>query len=388
MCASFPSSGPEGGRPHFLLAGRAVPYYNGTKNTSVVSSSDRPLEGGLLLKEWKAKLHDLTAIVPRGVMNFLITAFFMAGAYYLSRLLFQFGVENNSALVYVLAVTFVSWLTTGYFYGILASLFSSFCINYYFMYPYSAFSLSYAGYPVAMLSMTAIAIIICTLTSRIKLQALEAEQREQNTKALYELNERLNQEKNAIQLEAARETIRSNILRSVSHDLRTPLTAISGAAAVLLSSEEPRSEKDVSLLNDIKNDAEALTTMVENLLSITRIQDASVPLKKREEMLEDAVRHSGDTQHIQLHLFRQEEWAVVEVRDHGIGLSPDIMQAVQSGRPLPRDLSGDSTRGMGIGLSVCQSIIKAHGGFFAAGNDPEGGAVFRFGLPMEEKAYE
>ena len=53
-----------------------------------------------------------------------------------------------------------------------------------------------------------------------------------------------------------------------------------------------------------------------------------------------------------------------------------------------RDLSGDSTRGMGIGLSVCQSIIKAHGGFFAAGNDPEGGAVFRFGLPMEEKAYE
>ena len=169
-----------------------------------IQASCHPLtgrwKGGLLLKEWKAKLHDLTAIVPRGVMNFLITAFFMAGAYYLSRLLFQFGVENNSALVYVLAVTFVSWLTTGYFYGILASLFSSFCINYYFMYPYSAFSLSYAGYPVAMLSMTAIAIIICTLTSRIKLQALEAEQREQNTKALYELNERLNQEKNLLTL--------------------------------------------------------------------------------------------------------------------------------------------------------------------------------------------
>ena len=367
------------------------------------------------MKEWKAKLHDLTAIVPRGVMNFLITAFFMAGAYYLSRLLFQFGVENNSALVYVLAVTFVSWLTTGYFYGILASLFSSFCINYYFMYPYSAFSLSYAGYPVAMLSMTAIAIIICTLTSRIKLQALEAEQREQNTKALYELNERLNQEKNAIQLEAARETIRSNILRSVSHDLRTPLTAISGAAAVLLSSEEPRSEKDVSLLNDIKNDAEALTTMVENLLSITRIQDASVPLKKQEEMLEEvagdacslpaavsrtpmqldlsedilflpmepmlikqvivnllenAVRHSGDTQHIQLHLFRQEDWAVVEVRDQGMGLSPEIMQAVQSGRPLPRDLSGDSTRAWASACPSARASSKPTAASFAAGNDP------------------
>ena len=279
MCASFPSSGPEGGRPHFLLAGRAVPYYNGTKNTSVVSSSDRPLEGGLLLKEWKAKLHDLTAIVPRGVMNFLITAFFMAGAYYLSRLLFQFGVENNSALVYVLAVTFVSWLTTGYFYGILASLFSSFCINYYFMYPYSAFSLSYAGYPVAMLSMTAIAIIICTLTSRIKLQALEAEQREQNTKALYELNERLNQEKNAIQLEAARETIRSNILRSVSHDLRTPLTSILGYLQLLEDPGLTEGERR-EYLAVIAGRARTLQSLITSFYDLSRLEGGEYLLQR------------------------------------------------------------------------------------------------------------
>lgn len=370
--------------------------------------------------------------IPESVLNIIVTAFFLTGAYMVSKLLIgHTGAENNSALVYVLAITLISLLTTGYVYGIAASLFGAFCINFYFMVPYAQFSLSYAGYPVAMLSMAAIAVVICTLTSRVKLQAIEAERREQNTKALYELNDRLNQEKNSIQLEAARETIRSNILRSVSHDLRTPLTAISGAAAVLLSSEEPRTEKDASLLWDIKNDADALTTMVENLLSVTRIQDSSAPLKKREEMLEEvagdavltirrrfpeaqikldlsedilylpmepmlikqvivnllenAARHSGDCEHICLHLFRQENWAVVEVRDQGNGLSPEIMKAVQSGHPLPRDLSGDSTRGMGIGLSVCQSIIKAHDGFFAAGNDPEGGAVFRFGLPMEEK---
>ena len=188
------------------------------------------------------------------------------------------------------------------------------------------------------------------------------------------------------------------------------------------------------MLTDIKQDADTLIAMVENLLSVTRIQDGTLPLQKQEEMLEEvagdalittrrrfpdyhieldisddilylpmdsmlikqvivnllenAIRHSGDQEHIRLSLFRQERWAVVEVRDHGRGLTPDVLESVRAGRPLERALSGDTTRGMGIGLSVCQSIIKAHGGFFAADNDPKGGAVFRFGLPMEEAEHE
>ena len=98
-------------------------------------------------------------------------------------------------------------------------------------------------------------------------------------------------------------------------------------------------------------------------------------------LLENAIRHSGDRSHITLRLYRQDDWAVVEVRDRGRGLSPEVLQAIKAGSAIP--LSGDATRGMGIGLSVCQSIIKAHGGFFAADNHPEGGAVFRFGLPAE-----
>ena len=378
------------------------------------------------------RLKQLFLKIPVPLRHILVTVLFLSAAFFCSGVLARFtGAENNSALVYVLAVIFIALCTEGYFYGIVASLFAAFCINYFFMAPYAEFSLDYsAGYPMAMLSMLSISIIVCALTTRVKLQAMEAVKREQNTKALYELNERLNQEKNLIQLEKDRETIRSNILRAVSHDLRTPLTSISGAAAVLLSGDEPRSERDVSLLGDIKTDADALIAMVENLLSITRIQDGSAHLTKQEEMLEEvagdavmkirrrfpdskielalsedilylpmdpmlikqvifnllenSIRHSGDTEHIKLNLFRQDEWAVVEVRDKGIGLSPEIRQAIQAGRPLPRTTSGDSSRGMGIGLSVCQSIIKAHGGFFAAGNDPEGGAVFRFGLPLEE----
>ena len=105
-------------------------------------------------------------------------------------------------------------------------------------------------------------------------------------------------------------------------------------------------------------------------------------------LLENAIRHSGDREHIRLLLYQKENWAVVEVRDRGKGISSEVSQAVKLGRPLESNLSGDSSRGMGIGLSVCQSIIKAHDGFFAAENAPEGGAVFRFGLPMEENKDE
>ena len=369
--------------------------------------------------------------IPR---NLVVTTLLLCAAYWASSILISHtGGENNSALVFVLAVVLISLFTTGYTYGILASVIGALCINIYFMAPYAEFSLSQAGYPVATLSMIAISCVVCALTARVKSQAIEAVRREKQTRALYEQNARLNAEKAAIQLQSDREAIRSSMLRAVSHDLRTPLTAISGTASVLLASPDV-SPKNLTMLEDIKRDTDSLIVMVENLLSVTRIQGGEAQLKKREEMLEEvagdallttrhrfpdfhadlilsedilylpmdpllvkqvmvnllenAIRHSGDREHIRMCLYRKEDWAVVEVRDRGKGLSPEVCRAVETGSTLEHALSGDATRGMGIGLSVCQGIIKAHGGFFAAENDPEGGAVFRFGLPMEEIPHE
>lgn len=372
----------------------------------------------------------LLRVLPGVLRDLVIMALLLAGASLGSALLLRHtGMENNSALVYVLAVVLISRLTSGYFYGVAASLVGSFCINYYFMYPYSSFSLEFAGYPVAMLSLVAISVVVCTLTTQLKNQAEEAIQRERNTKALYELNDRLGREKAAIELERERETIRGNILRAVSHDLRTPLTAISGAAAVLMENGA-RDQRDQILLGDIKSDADTLITMVENLLSVTRIQ-GEAQIKKQNEVLEEvagdavmkvrrrfpqaevelrlpddillvpmdpmliqqvicnllenAVRHSGDPTGIVLRLYRQGDAAVTEVTDRGRGLTPEVLEAVRTGHPLPTSTSGDASRGMGIGLSVCRSIVTAHGGTLEAENSPAGGAVFRFRLPWKEE---
>ena len=366
--------------------------------------------------------------IPR---DFVVLGVALCAAYYSSDILLNHtGVENNSALVFTLAVALVSFLTTGYFYGVLASVIGAFFTNYYFMAPYAEFSLSRVGYPVATFSMLVISIMVCALTARIKQQKEEAVRREQNAKRLYELNEKLSQEKTAIQVQSERERIRGNILRAVSHDLRTPLTTISGSASVLMSSPEI-GEQNVALLEDIRDEADTMIQMVENLLSVTRIQDGKIPLHKREEMLEEvagdailttrrrfphahvdmkltedmlffpmepvlikqvivnllenAVRHSGGAEPIELHLYRREDWAVLEVQDHGRGLPDYVLQAVREGRPVPRDQTGDSTRGMGIGLSVCGSVIKAHNGVFEAENRPAGGAVFRVSLPMNQE---
>ncbi|MEL7658058.1 MAG: DUF4118 domain-containing protein, partial [Bacillota bacterium] len=159
-------------------------------------------------------------------------------------------VSNNdmyALLIYILPVTIISLKTEGYFYGICGSLLAVVFGNYIFTYPYMAFNFTITGYPLTFMIMLAVSLIISTLTTSIKRQE-------------------------RVHMEIEKETIRANLLRAISHDLRTPLTSIVGATSTILDNYDSlTSETKRELLGEVREDAQWLIRMVENILSITRI---------------------------------------------------------------------------------------------------------------------
>ena len=231
-----------------------------------------------------------------------------------------------------------------------------------------------------------------------------------------------------ILLETEKEKMRSNLLRAVSHDLRTPLTGIIGSASTLLENGSMITE-DTSkrMLADIQQDAEWLIHMVENLLSVTRITGGTTTLKKQEEiveevvseavmrirkrfpnsridvtvpnellivpmdatlieqvlinLMENSIRHSGSSLPISLKVSQKRSGAVFTIADKGKGIDPSRIPDIFDGKTNKG--SSDSSRGLGIGLSICKSIILAHDGKIYAENNATGGASFTFVLPMK-----
>ena len=340
----------------------------------------------------------------RSLKDIFITTVSLLCAFGLS-LLFQyiFDVQEHITTVFVFAVFLISLLTDGYLYGVSAAFIGTVAVNYAFTFPY--FSLNFA-IPVNLISgiiMIAIAILTGALTTKLKHHdAMKAESE------------------------------KANLLRAVSHDLRTPLTTIYGSATTLLENSDVLTQAQRSqIAGGIKEDSQWLIRMVENLLSITRIDSGSVKIlkaptvleelidsvmlkfKKRYpaqkvtleipedvilipmdailieqvliNLLENAVQHADGMTRLCLRVFMLGNQAIFEIEDNGCGMSPKRLDRLFSGYNVSDDVPADGRKkNAGIGLSVCSTIIKAHGGSIRAENRKTGGAVFRFALSTEE----
>lgn len=299
--------------------------------------------------------------------NTLFTLTLLGIATALAFLFFSFVSENtaNIALLYIIVQLLIARYTNGYLHVLFSSVFSVICINFFFTYPFFRLNFTLSGYPVTFIGMLIITLLTTATTS--------------------------------------------SLLSDGS----------------ILSDAEKR-----ELLENIENDSSWLLNMVENLLSVTRINDtvthqvnktpeiveevvaeAVQRLKKRFpsasiivhvptdyllipmdailieqvliNLLENALIHSGSSHSPELTVTDHPDHVTFCVKDFGHGLNPDVIPDIFSGI-CHNTGSVDSHKGMGIGLSICKTIIDAHNGYIEAKNHTNG-ALFLFTLPKEEE---
>ena len=362
-------------------------------------------------KQYRLKEGDSMTQIRSHIKGIFITLCSLLFAFIFS-LLFQyiFDVQEHITTIFVFAVFLVSLFTEGYLYGVLSAFLGTIAVNYAFTFPFFAIDFTTPVNLVSGIVMIAIAVFTSALTTKLK-------------------------QHEAIKAEGEKERMRANLLRAISHDLRTPLTSIYGSCSVMIENYDDLSkEKQLTLLSDIRGDAKWLNRMVENLLSVTRVDAETVRLSKHstslEELidallvkfrkhyprqkvtvklpeefitipmdamlivqvlmnfLENAVYHAHGMQNLWLTVETAGKKAVFTVADDGCGISAERLPYLFTGL-LDSESPVDSTRNnMGIGLSVCASVIKAHEGNIAVENLKEGGCCFRFTLKMEEEEDE
>ncbi len=244
-------------------------------------------------------------------------------------------------------------------------------------------------------------------------------------------NERNAREKEEAAILAKNEQLRANLLRSISHDLRTPLTSISGNASNLLSNGQRFSEEQKRrLYSDIYDDSQWLVNLVENLLAVTRLEEGRMQIDISDQLLDDmisealrhvnlrggghkiTVRHSDELllakadarlivqviinlvdnavkytppgTAIEITTRQEGAFAVVSVADSGPGIPDEAKSRVFDMFYTGTNQVADSRRSMGLGLGLCKAIVTAHGGTIGVSDNTPTGAVFTFTLPVGE----
>ncbi|PWM45713.1 MAG: histidine kinase [Clostridiales bacterium] len=244
-------------------------------------------------------------------------------------------------------------------------------------------------------------------------------------------NEKAIRDREQAAILAKNEQLRANLLRSISHDLRTPLTSISGNAGILLSNESSLSpEKKQQIYTNIYEDSLWLINLVENLLSVTRIEDGTMKLNMNAELMDEivaeavhhlrrrlekyevtinqseefimakidarlivqviiniidnAVKYAPEGSQISINTIKKGDLVIVEISDTGDGISDEAKPKIFDMFYTANTKIADGRRSLGLGLALCKSIITAHGGEISVVDNNPKGAIFKFTLPAEE----
>ena len=244
-------------------------------------------------------------------------------------------------------------------------------------------------------------------------------------------NDKNAREKEKAAVIAKNEQLRANLLRSISHDLRTPLTSISGNASNLLSNGGSFDEETKQrLYSDIYDDSMWLINLVENLLAVTRIEEGRMNLRLSAELVDEviaealrhvnrksiehnitvhntdelllakidarlivqvvinivdnAIKYTPKDSEIEINAWKKGTHIVVTISDNGPGISDKDKEHIFDMFYSGKNKIADSRRSLGLGLSLCKSIITAHGGEITVSDHEPHGTVFTFTLPAEE----
>lgn len=314
----------------------------------------------------------------------------------------------DAVMVYLLATVIIS-MRFGYGPSLAAAAASVVCFNFFFIPPYHTFAVADARHFVTFAVMFVVAAVIAGLTERAREQAARAQ--------------RLAEEAHAAELRAEAEQLRSALLSSVSHDLRTPLAIVTGAASALVDANVDASAKR-ELSETILQEGARLDRYVRNLLDMTRLEAGGLTLRREwhaiedvlggalgrverlladrqvttslpeaptlvaidallveqvlVNLLENAVKHTPAGTPIQLAVRARDGEVEVVVADAGPGVPAEARERVfekfQRATPDPG--------GAGLGLAICKGIVTAHGGRIWVEPRDGGGAAFHFTLPV------
>ena len=287
------------------------------------------------------------------ILDITLTVIILAASFGISILFQKFDVWEQITTLFTFSVFLISLITDGYFYGVASAIASVFIINYTFTYPYFNMDFTAPESIISAIIMLIIAVLTGAFTTKMK-------------------------EWQRVKAESEKERMRANLLRAVSHDIRTPLTTIYGASSSIIENYDRLNDKQkLQMASGIKEDSEWLIRMVENLLSITRIDSGSVNLiktptvldelidsvvlkfKKRYpeqhveidipddvivismdailieqviiNILENAIRHAEGFTKLTLRVFTIEQKAIFEISDNGCGIHNERLERIFMG---------------------------------------------------------